>query len=143
MNEFLFHNKISFYEKEETHISFGFWISLILSIFFFCGCTIDIRLSTPYFATYEEATNTLIILCPIKEIEKLSKQELIKIDQKIYNFQIISKEELLIDETNQQNVQKIIVKSPQKLKNNQILQIYLLDAKEKIITKIQKMIQGG
>lgn len=143
MKEFLSHNKISFYEKQESHVSLSLWISLILSFLFVLSCSITIRLSIPIYAVYEETTNHLILLIPVSEINQLSKQEIIKIEKKNYPFQIKSREELLIDEKNKQNIQKIIVESPEKFQNNQMIQVYLLDKKEKIITKIKKIIQGG
>lgn len=143
MKEFLSHNKISFYEKQESHVSLSLWISLILSFLFVLSCSITIRLSIPIYAIYEETTNHLILLIPVSEINQLSKQEIIKIEKKNYPFQIKSREELLIDEKSKQNIQKIIVESPEKFQNNQMIQVYLLDKKEKIITKIKKIIQGG
>ena len=143
MNESLSHNKISFYEKQENQVSFSFWISSILAILFLLSCTIEIRISTPFPAIYEEETNHLIILCPLTETNLLSKQEILKIEKIQYPFQIENRGELLIDETTKQNIQKIIVTSPKKFQNNQILQIHLLDKKEKIIMKIKKIIQGG
>ena len=143
MKEFLSHNKISFYEKQESHVSLSLWISLILSFLFVLSCSITIRLSIPIYAVYEETTNHLILLIPVSEINQLSKQEIIKIEKKNYPFQIKSREELLIDEKSKQNIQKIIVESPEKFQNNQMIQVYLLDKKEKIITKIKKIIQGG
>ena len=143
MKEFLSHNKISFYEKQESHVSLSLWISLILSFLFVLSCSITIRLSIPIYAVYEETTNHLILLIPVSEINQLSKQEIIKIEKRNYPFQIKSREELLIDEKIKQNIQKIIVESPEKFQNNQMIQVYLLDKKEKIITKIKKIIQGG
>lgn len=140
MNESLYLNKISFLEKKEKKFSLIPWISLLLSILFFCSCLIEIQFSLPTYAIYQSENQTLVIAWDLQDIKSLSSTNNMKINQSIFPFQIANMGEIEINEKEMKNYQKIEIKSPIVYQNNQIIQIYLLDKKEKIIKKIKKLI---
>lgn len=141
MNESLYLNKICFQEYQDKPSSLFPWISLILSVCFVLICIFEIQLSTPIKAIYDLENKSLKISCLLDDINKLSQYENIVIDSQKYPFQIQNISEIFIDEKTLENYQIIDLESPKSYRNHQVIQIYLLDKKEKIIKKIKKLIQ--
>lgn len=141
MNESLYLNKICFQEYQDKPSSLLPWISLILSICFVLICIFEIQLSTPMKAIYQQESGSLKINFLLDDISKLSQYENIIIDHQKYLFQIQNISEILIDNKNFENYQIIDLESPKPYRNNQVIQIYLLDKKEKIIKKLKKLLQ--
>ena len=141
MNESLYLNKICFQEYQDKPSSLLPWISLILSICFVLICIFEIQLSTPMKAIYKQESGSLKINFLLDDISKLSQYENIIIDHQKYLFQIQNISEILIDNKNFENYQIIDLESPKPYRNNQVIQIYLLDKKEKIIKKLKKLLQ--
>ncbi len=144
MNEYITHNKISFLMQKEKTTSFQFWIVLFFFIMLWSSCLIKVNLSYKTFAIYKKASNNLEIYWQYNELEKLNDIEKIKINNIEIDFQIQNMSEIKIDQSSLQNYQILEVMSPKEFIDNQILQIQLLDKKEKVIEKVKKIImQGG
>ena len=60
----------------------------------------------------------------------------IEIEKQRFPFQILNMSEILYDNQTNQNFQKVELYSPNTYLNNQVIQIKLLDKKERIILKI-------
>ncbi|MCI8393946.1 MAG: hypothetical protein HFH86_00475 [Bacilli bacterium] len=143
MIESLYHNKVSYLSKKKKIIPVGLYFSMIVTCFLLLSCSISISSTNPIFAIYQKENNTLLFSWPISEIETLSYYEKMKIENQIVDFKIKNMSNLLVDEVTMQNVQKIEIESPKSFLDQQVLKVYLLDRKEKIILKIKKIIWKG
>lgn len=140
MNESLYLNKVCFLNQFEEHSLLICFMSLIVSIAFILICNFEIQLSVPIKGIYQSDTKSIKFIADLESIEKIVNCQNIKLDNLKYPFEIKNISEILLDETHQTNYQIIEIKSPKDFRENQVVQIQLLDKKDKIIKKIVKMI---
>ncbi len=118
---------------------------IILTFFFTCGlcvsCLLKVRFSYPIKAIYQEENQVLEILWPYEKIDEIIKIEKWKQNEIEHPFEIINISEIEVDEINKINYQTIEIKCEEKLIQNQIVPIVLLDKKEKLIKKIIKIVK--
>ena len=113
----------------------------MISICFILICFFEIQLSLPLKAIYKVDKKTLEIMVEMDEIKSLTQYVNIRIENQIYPFKIQNISEIIIDEKELKSYQIVDLESPKSFQNNQIIEIYLLDKKEKIIKKLKKIIQ--
>lgn len=138
MNESLYLNKICFQEELEKTSILPLLLSFCLSILFFLSCILEIQLTSPIYAVYQKENSVLIINYNLNNINDLlnMKEIEIEIEKQRFPFQILNMSEILYDNQTNQNFQKVELYSPNTYLNNQVIQIKLLDKKERIILKI-------
>lgn len=142
MNESLFLNKTSFLLQKEKHIPILVIVILVFMESLWIMCFVEIRISYKTNALYKPSTNTLEIYWLYNNVDKINQIEKLKIEEQEMDFQIKNISEIKVD-GNRNNYQIIEVKSPEKYKENQIIQLKLLDKKERILKKVKKLILGG
>lgn len=143
MNEYLYHNKISFRNQRERKVPYLFWISIFLCMTIWSSCIIKVRFSYKVSAIYNEEKNALQIYWDYENIDLLNKIEKARVEETEIAFQVLSISEIKINELTQTNYQIVEISSPKKYQENQMINIKLLDKKEKIIKKVKKIILGG
>ncbi|MCI8467715.1 MAG: hypothetical protein HFI08_05995 [Bacilli bacterium] len=136
MNESLYLNKICFQEEVEKTSILPLLLSFCLSILFFLSCILEIQLTSPIYAVYQKENSVLIINYNLNNINDLLNMKEIEIEKQRFPFQILNMSEILYDNQTNQNFQKVELYSPNTYLNNQVIQIKLLDKKERIILKI-------
>ena len=136
VNESLYLNKICYQEEKEPTNTTILWISLIISFFFLVSCIFEIQRSIPIYAVYDIEKNALIINYELEKMNDLLTIKEIQIENQKFPFQIKNISEIFRNDSINKNVQNIEINSPYSFLNNQIIQIKLLDKKDKVIKKI-------
>ncbi|MCI8575679.1 MAG: hypothetical protein HFI09_04335 [Bacilli bacterium] len=140
MNESLYLNKICFQKEEESSNATIFCLSLIISFFFLLSCILEIQLSIPAYVSYDSEKNVLIMTYEFEKINDLLNFKEIQIEDQNFPFQIQNISEILRNEFTNKNFQNIELSSPCAFRNNQVLQIKLLDKRDKVIKKIFRLL---
>lgn len=143
MNEYLQSNKISFFMEKENSTTLAIWFAIFFTLTMLGVSLISIRIPYNVISIYNEESKSLDLIWPYEQISMLNDFEKVLIDRKEKDFKIINLSEIKINEQATSNYQIVSIESPEKYFPNQVVQLKILDKKEKIIIKIKKIILGG